>query len=280
MHALIPKKMDLNKHSMRTTKSRELSLRDVEIFQDCSEHFVQSVYELSITVIYLPGEVLRTAGTKNAHIWVVMSGDVHIVDGMHTVLHRNHVVGIYSQINNLGFCVYTAYAARNGAICIRISRQTLHAIFTKYPQDKCILMRNSLKFVNRRPLQHIITAMHMQVRNTVNQFIRNHTTKLKPDHSLRCKRSTHSNNSPGALDFTASKNAHSTPAIEMVRLNRFTHRQNKIFPEIVPNHLEFPELIDGRLIHESVCLLFWNMVALCVTLVMSESLFHENAAVS
>ena len=261
--------MDSSTHSMRTTKSQEWSLREVELFQGCSEHLLQNVYALSKQVSYLRGEVLKTAGSKYTHMCVVISGDVRIVDGMDTVLHKNHVVGIYSQINDLGIYVYTAYAARNGATCMRISRKSLNAIFNKYPQDKRIIMLNCLKFVNRRPRAHILAAMRMQVDGSANQFTGHHMTKKKPVQSSHSSRPTHSKSSPSALGFTASTNAHSAPAIEMVRSNSFACRQNKIYPEIVRKPFEFPASIYGHLILESVFLLLWVMVIECVTLVMS-----------
>ena len=254
---------------MRTTKSHWSSLTAVEPFLGCSEHLLQNVYALSKQVSYSPGEVLRTAGSNNTHMWIMLSGDVRIVDGMHTVLRKNHVVGIYSQINNLGVCVYTAYAARNGATCIRISRKSLNAIFNQCPEDKRIIMRNCLKFVNRRPQAHILAAMRTQVDRSGHQFTGLQMTTFKPVQSSHSSTPTHSKSSRSALEFTASTNAHSAPAIEMVRSNSFACRQNKIYLEIVPKQLEFPGSIDGRLILESVCLLLWVMVIECVTLVMS-----------
>ena len=186
---------------MPSTKLHKLFLRDVELFRHCSEHFIEDVFKLSESVGYVPGEILREVGRTNKHTWVVVSGSVNIVDGKDTVLRRNDVVGIYSQINDLGVCVYTAYATRQGAICIRISQKLLKAMLKKYPRDKVIIAHNTLKCVNRRPQQHIMVAMEMQVSNRGNQFT---------EGSSDFKETTKSKDFPELSDFTESINRCST----------------------------------------------------------------------
>ena len=154
---------------MLDTKFQKLFTKDVEIFKDCSEQFIQDIFTRCEKISYLPGEIIRHAGRSNKHVFVVVRGSVNVVDGNDTVLTRNDVVGIYSHIHDLGFCVYTSYAARKGAICIRITNKLLDAVFKRYPKDKKIVLRNTLNYVNRRPRAHILSAMQLQVNNSRNQ---------------------------------------------------------------------------------------------------------------
>jgi len=259
---------------MPATKLYEFFLRDVKNFTDCSEHFLQDVFALSEKVSYLPGEILRTAGRKNTHVWVVFSGKVHIVDGNDTVLDRNDVVGIYSQMNELGFCVYTAYAAREGAICLIISQQLLNTMFKKYPLDNVIIMRNTLKCANRRPRAHILAAMQMQVSNSQSHFGEGSVKNLNPNKYSHSENRTFSKSAPTVLEFPASTKAHSTLGNEMVpegslsvlklnygnnytedsmskiRSNGFACRQERTFSKSGSNVLKFQESMDRRSILE------------------------------
>ena len=212
MSAWIPNPLCLNQNNMPATKF----LRDVELFMDCSEHFLQDIFALSEEVGYLPGEILREAGRENTYIFVVIVGNVHIVDGKDTVLHENDVIGIYSQINKLSVCVYTAYAATEGAICMRVSRELLDTMLVKYPQDKVIIMRNTLKFVHRRPRGHVLAAMQKQVSNFGNQFM----TNVHPNVFSYRKRKSKS--APNVLEFPESTKAHSTLEIKRNRQNSLT----------------------------------------------------------
>jgi len=241
--ALIPKKVGLKRQNMAATKFQKVFLRDVEIFTDCSGHFLQDVFALSKKVSYLPGEIIREAGRANTHILVVVWGSVNIVDGKDTVLIRNDVVGIYSQIDDLGFCVYTAFAARKGAICMRISRTLLNTMLKKYPQDKMIIMRNTLKYVNRRPRAHIVAAMQMQVSNCESHFTEGSMTNLNPNKSSHRKKATHSTSLRDVFEVTGSTKAHSTVGIEMLQEgpmtnlnpNKFSNRKNKTHSKSLRN---------------------------------------------
>ena len=207
---------ELNRQKMPSTKFQKL-LRNVEVFTGCSVHFLKDIFAECEKVSYLSGEIIRVAGRTNKHILVVVEGSVNIVDGKNTVLHENDVVGIYSQINDLNFCVYTAYSARKGAICIRIWRKKLNDMFGKYPQEKTIIMRNTLKYVNRRPRAHILAAMQMQVSYRKNQFQEGSITNLNPNESSHCKRRTHSRSVFNVLKCIELLKAHSTVGIEMVK---------------------------------------------------------------
>jgi len=272
--ALIPKKVGLKRENMGSTKIQKVVLRDVDIFKDCSEHFLQDVFALSEEVSYLSGEIIKEVGRVNTHIWVVVSGSVNIVNGNDTVLHNNGVVGIYSQMNNLGFFVYTAYAAREGAICIRISKQVLNTMFKKYPQDKQITIRNTLKYVDRRPRAHILAAMQMQVNNAGRHFTEGPMTILNPNKSSHCKKATHSKSLRNVFEVTESTKPHSKLGIEIVpecslsapnlnygkndtkdsmnkiRSNGLACRQDRIFAKSSRNVFKFKESMDGRSILE------------------------------
>jgi len=234
---------------MAATKLNEFSLRNVEIFKDCSEKFLQDVFALSEEVIYFPGEILRTAGTKNMHIWVVIRGKVQIVDGNNTVINSNDVVGIYSLINDLSVCVYTAYAEEKETICMRISNKSLNYLFIEFLQDKLVIVRNTLKCVNRRPRAHIMAAMEMQVGNSGRIFINGSMTNLKPNNFSNCKITTCSKGVPNFLECTELTKAHSIIEIDKVRefhKNRFESLQNKSYSTSVPNLLECIKLTKAH----------------------------------
>ena len=230
---------------MPATKFNEFFLRDVEIFNDCSEHFLQDVFVLSEEVSYSPGEILRSAGRKNTHIWVVISGNVHILDGKNTVFHRNDVVGMHSLINDLSVCVYTVYAAEEEAICIRISCQSLNDMFTKYSQDKVIIIHNSLKHIHRIPRAHILDAMQMQVSNSGNILNNGSMANLNANKFSHCKKTTKSKSVPNVLESTKLTKAHSTVGIEMDS-NRFPYCEKLTYSKSVPNVLKFTGSMDGR----------------------------------
>jgi len=171
---------------MNAMKFHEFVLADINIFSDCSEQFLQDVFPLFEKVNLLPWEILKTTGSVCKYIWVVVTGNVYIVDGNDNVLNKNDVVGIYQQIYDQSIHIYTAYATQQGAVCMRISQEYLKAMFTKYPQDKEIIMRKGLKYINRIPQGHIMTAMKMQVshggKHLTDMF--SHRRKLKRSKSL------------------------------------------------------------------------------------------------
>ena len=175
---------------MLVTKFKDLLIRDSKIFNNCSEKFVQDILSVSEKVKYFPGEMIRDAGSANNHVFVVVKGQVNIVDGKDTVLHKNDVVGIYSHMNGLGFCVYTSYASQKGAICIRVSKKLLNFFFKTYPRDKEIIISNTLRYVNRRPREHILSAMKMQVSVGINQCKNGSKTNLYHNTSSDYKKQT------------------------------------------------------------------------------------------
>jgi len=128
--------------------SRKL-LTGIKLFTDCSEHFLQDVCVLLREVSFVPEEIVNSAGEVCKEVWFVVSGAVQNVDGEEiiSVIHKNEAVGIYAVLFDRRHFVYTAYATRQGAVCMRLSRDGLNEMLKKYPQDKEILMRNGFRAI-------------------------------------------------------------------------------------------------------------------------------------
>ena len=236
------------RHDMATTMSmlQELVVADIELFTDCSDAFLQNVLPLFDKVVYQPGEIIKTTGSVHQYVWIVESGGVKVVDGKGTVLHRNDVVGMHSLTPDASFCVYTAYAARQGAVCMRISRDSLNAMFTKYPQDQVLVMRNGLKYATRRPQADILVAMQMQVAK------RGHPNRLSNLH-----KQTNSKSAPNMLKLSASTDADTKQvdsrktqvtgdATVNLHPKHILTSSKRTHSKSVPNVLEFQDSTDAR----------------------------------
>jgi len=126
--------------------SRKL-LTGIRLFIDCSEHYLEGLCVLLREVRFVPEEIVFSAGEVCKEIWFVVSGAVQLVDGEQiiSVNRRNDAVGIFAILFELRHFLYTAYATRQGAVCMRLSREGLNEMLKKHPQDKEILMRNAFK---------------------------------------------------------------------------------------------------------------------------------------
>lgn len=201
---------------MASTLSQELAATGTELFTECADAFLQDVFPLFDNVVYLPWEILKTSGSVQKYIWIVESGSVRVVDGKDTVLRTNGVVGMHALVTpSASVGVYTVYATRQGAVCMRIALDSLKCMLRKHPQDKALVMRNGLKYATRRPQGDIVLAMQRQVANRGNVSAQFSTTISQPSRLPLFRKQTYSKRAGNVLQYIESTTADTEHRAEM-----------------------------------------------------------------
>ena len=139
-------------HGLRVELASFISrdfLTKIELFFDCSEQYLDTVCVLLREVNFIPEETIFLAGDVCREMFFVLNGAVHEVEGdegdkVVKVCRRNEAVGPLAFFFGLRQ-FFTARASRQGAICMRLSREALFDVLKKYPEDEEVLLRNAFK---------------------------------------------------------------------------------------------------------------------------------------
>jgi len=138
-------------HGLRVELARFISrdfLTKVELFHRCSDQMLDSVCVLLLEVSFVPEETVFTSGEISKEMYFVVSGSVEELDGddekVTAVAHKNHSLGALAFFFGLRQFT-TARASRSGAVCMRLTRESLFEVLKIHPKDEEAVMQNSLR---------------------------------------------------------------------------------------------------------------------------------------
>lgn len=205
---------------MCSTKSLQSNITDIKLFVNCTDAFLGEVLPLLDRVVYLPGDILKTRGSAHQYVWIVQSGGVSVFDDKGTVMCRNDVISMHALMSrDASVCVYTACAAQDGAVCLRLSRDLLNLTLHKYPRDKKVVMYNGFRYALRRPQAHILLAMQTQVATRGNGLTDVSTTSPHSNPLALVQEHKYANSVPNLSKLVAPTTTDMKGTTEVVAVN-------------------------------------------------------------